>query len=181
MQNILEQILYIISKIFYLPVILVLLGFLVFICFQCGIFVADFYLRIRNKNAFTGKALQKMAECSDTDADEREIALAKIIHEAQDDNNRKIQSAKYCVKIGSTVGLIGTLSPMATALAGLSAGNFASLSQQMVTAFSTTIIGLIVGAAAYSIAHVRIQWQRRERFLLDAAAEDNLNLLKSAS
>lgn len=177
MQNTLEQILYILSKIFHLPVMLVLLGLLVFILFQCGIFLADIFTRLRKRNTFISTALEKIKCYQSKDTNDREVVFTQIIHNAQEDNNRKIQSAKYCVKIGPTVGLIGTLSPMATALAGLSSGNFTSLSQQMVTAFSTTILGLIVGAAAYTIAHARIQWQRRDRFVLESAAEKHLNPL----
>ena len=174
MQNTLEQTLYTISKIFHLPVMLILLVLLIFIIFQSGIFLTDMTMRIKHRNTFIATALQKIKGYQSSSATDREIAFAKIIQNAQEYNNRKIQIAKYCVKIGPTIGLIGTLSPMAIALSGLASGNFTSLSQQMVTAFSTTILGLIVGATAYTIAHARIQWLRRDRFILEAAAEENL-------
>ena len=49
-------------------------------------------------------------------------------------------------KLGPITGLVGTLIPMGPALKGLADGNIQQLAGQMQIAFSTTVIGLIVGA-----------------------------------
>ena len=87
---------------------------------------------------------------------------------------QQIQSARYSVKMGPTLGLIGTLTPMAKALSSLSQGNLNSLSSQMISAFSTTIIGLVVGGIAYSIMHARLKWQRKDIYELSKLAEEKL-------
>jgi biopolymer transport protein ExbB/TolQ len=44
----------------------------------------------------------------------------------------------------------------------------------MITAFSTTVIGLVVGGIAYSVMHVRLKWQRKDIYELSKLAEEKL-------
>jgi biopolymer transport protein ExbB/TolQ len=80
------------------------------------------------------------------------------------------------VKVGPSLGLLGTLIPMGTALAALSTGNLDAMAGQMVVAFTTTIIGLACGTAAYVILTVRQSWVtegvREQRFLAERIAAE---------
>ncbi len=53
--------------------------------------------------------------------------------------------------------------PMATALSGLARGDLQMLASNMVIAFSSTVVGLAVGAAAYLIAMARGLGTQRPR------------------
>ena len=55
--------------------------------------------------------------------------------------------SRLLVKVGPSLGLLGTLIPMGTALASLATGNLDAMAGQMVVAFTTTIIGLACGTA----------------------------------
>lgn len=67
-------------------------------------------------------------------------------------------TAQVLVKVGPSIGLLGTLIPMGGALAAMSQGNLESMAGQMVAAFTSTIIGLAAGTAAFVIAAVRLRW-----------------------
>ena len=59
------------------------------------------------------------------------------------------------VRFGPALGLMGTLIPLSPALEGLAEGNVAQLSENLRAAFSVTVIGLLIGALAFTISLVR--------------------------
>ena len=59
------------------------------------------------------------------------------------------------VRIGPMLGLMGTLIPIAPALVGLAQGDVQTLSDNLVIAFSTTVVGLLIGGVAYVVSAVR--------------------------
>lgn len=83
---------------------------------------------------------------------------------------------RMLVKIGPSLGLLGTLIPMGTSLAAMAAGNLEAMAGQMVVAFTTTIVGLATGTLAYVVAVVRQTWVnetvREQRYLTERAASE---------
>ena len=53
---------------------------------------------------------------------------------------------------------MGTLIPMGPALVGLSSGSVEALASNLVVAFSTTVLGLLVGALCYCMGLARRRW-----------------------
>jgi hypothetical protein len=82
--------------------------------------------------------------------------------------------SRMLVKVGPSLGLLGTLIPMGTSLASLATGNLEAMAGQMVVAFTTTIIGLATGTLAYVVAATRQTWVaeqvREQRFLAERIA-----------
>ena len=78
---------------------------------------------------------------------------------------------RMLVKVGPSLGLLGTLIPMGQSLASLAAGNLEAMAGQMVVAFTTTIIGLAAGTLAYVVASVRLSWVnqtvREQRYMAE--------------
>lgn len=68
---------------------------------------------------------------------------------------RKLERTRMLVRFGPALGLMGTLIPLAPALEGLAEGNVAQLSENLRAAFSVTVLGLLIGALAFSISLVR--------------------------
>lgn len=68
---------------------------------------------------------------------------------------RKLERSRMLVRFGPALGLMGTLIPLSPALEGLAEGNVAQLSENLRAAFSVTVIGLLIGAVAFSISLVR--------------------------
>ena len=68
---------------------------------------------------------------------------------------RRLERSRLLVRAGPALGLMGTLIPLAPALAALAAGDVAELSLDLRIAFSVTILGLLIGAGAFGISLVR--------------------------
>ena len=68
---------------------------------------------------------------------------------------RKLERTRMLVRFGPALGLMGTLIPLSPALDGLAKGNVAQLSENLRVAFSVTVLGLLIGAIAFSISLVR--------------------------
>ena len=78
------------------------------------------------------------------------------------------------MKVGPSLGLLGTLIPMGSSLASLASGNLQAMAGQMVVAFTTTIVGLATGTLAYAVTVVRQNWVnesiREQRYLAERIA-----------
>lgn len=168
----LEKALYLLSKLFFYPVIICLFILLGYVFFAIGGFAKEAYIRWRHPGHYIKPFLTALqTERESTLEDEYEAYLDNILIESKKKNNYKLSAARYCVKMGPTLGLIGTLTPMANALAGLSTGDLSALSGQMISAFSTTVLGLIVGGIAFTLAHVQLKWQHQDELILNNEAD----------
>ncbi|MYH27839.1 MAG: hypothetical protein F4018_14955 [Acidobacteria bacterium] len=100
--------------------------------------------------------------------------LEHLVLEREERVRRTLNGSRLLVKVGPSLGLLGTLIPMGTALASLTAGNLEAMAGQMVVAFTTTIVGLAAGTVAYVIQVVRHGWVnqtvREQRFLAERLA-----------
>ena len=79
-----------------------------------------------------------------------------LTHEEQP--RQSLVTSRTLVKVGPSLGLLGTLIPMGSSLASLAAGNLEAMAGQMVVAFTTTIFGLATGTLAYLVAAARQGW-----------------------
>jgi biopolymer transport protein ExbB/TolQ len=71
---------------------------------------------------------------------------------------REVDKIRLVVRIGPSLGLMGTLIPMGTGLAGLTQGNMAQLSSSLILAFTTTVVGLALGITAHFFSVVKERW-----------------------
>lgn len=65
-------------------------------------------------------------------------------------------------RVGPMLGLMGTLIPLGPALTGLAGGNVQTLASNLVVAFTTTVVGLLVGGLAYAMGMSRRLWYGRD-------------------
>jgi len=104
----------------------------------------------------------------------RDGGLEHLVLEREEAARRTLNGSRLLVKVGPSLGLLGTLIPMGTALAALTAGNLEAMAGQMVVAFTTTIVGLSAGTVAYVVQVVRHTWVnetvREQRFLAERVA-----------
>lgn len=70
----------------------------------------------------------------------------------------EVDKIRLIVRVGPSLGLMGTLIPMGTGLAGLTQGNMAQLSSSLILAFTTTVIGLALGISAHFFSVVKERW-----------------------
>lgn len=102
--------------------------------------------------------------------------LEHIVLEREERARHGLTASRALVKVGPSLGLIGTLIPMGSSLAAMSTGNLEAMAGQMVVAFTSTIVGLVTGTLAYVVAAVRQQWVaesvREDRFLAERLATE---------
>ena len=100
--------------------------------------------------------------------------LEHVVLEREELARRTLTGSRLLVRVGPSLGLLGTLIPMGTALASLAAGNLEAMAAQMVVAFTTTIVGLSAGTIAFVVQMVRHGWVnetvREQRFLAERIA-----------
>ena len=101
-------------------------------------------------------------------------AFEHLLLEREERLRHSLAPSRTLVKVGPSMGLLGTLIPMGTSLASLATGNLEAMAGQMVVAFTTTIIGLATGTLAYVVAAARHGWVnesiREQRFLAERVA-----------
>ncbi|HIH27299.1 MAG TPA: MotA/TolQ/ExbB proton channel family protein [Methanoregulaceae archaeon] len=86
------------------------------------------------------------------------LEAEKLLQDYEFSISRKLEQLRILTRIAPMLGLMGTLIPLGPALMGLSSGNIQVLATNMVVAFSTTVLGLLVGGVAYAVLVVRRRW-----------------------
>jgi biopolymer transport protein ExbB/TolQ len=79
----------------------------------------------------------------------------KLLQEYEFYTIKRLERTRILVRIGPILGLMGTLIPLSPALIGLASGKMEELSTNLVTAFSVTVIGLLIGGLAFVVSIVR--------------------------
>jgi biopolymer transport protein ExbB/TolQ len=97
-----------------------------------------------------------------------------LVMEREERLRHSLNPSRTLVKVGPSLGLLGTLIPMGTSLASLATGNLQAMAGQMVVAFTTTIIGLATGTIAFVVNVVRQNWVnesiREQRYVAERIA-----------
>ena len=90
--------------------------------------------------------------------DRSSLMVDNLLRETEQTLLKELDRLKIMVRVGPGLGLIGTLIPMGTGLAGLSQGDFSRLSGDLVIAFTTTVVGLALGLICYFFYVVQYRW-----------------------
>jgi biopolymer transport protein ExbB/TolQ len=90
--------------------------------------------------------------------DWRDPHTSKAIADFEIAGEKALEPSKLLVRLGPMLGLLGTLIPMGPALVGLATGDIASMATNMQVAFSTTVLGVVMGGIGFIIQMVRKRW-----------------------
>ena len=120
----------------------------------------DEILNIVDNSQIPNSMKNDLREITDTDLDlESRIALAKkLINSREKKLEKRLSYTDIITRIGPTLGLMGTLIPMGPGLAALGSGDIVTLSNAIIVAFDTTVVGIGAGALAYVISKIRRRW-----------------------
>lgn len=182
MNQITNSLLSAVSEILFYPVLIALTGSLLWIVYQAGVCLREAVQRSSKKFyrvAHTIRCLETTVKTSDESI--VDIELEKIIQNAEKQGNSTLNKTRFSIRSGPTLGLMGTLIPMAEALLGLSKGNLPALASNSSTAFSTTVLGLAVGLIAYSLTVIKEKWIRTDMQTITFKAEELLRFSKLKS
>jgi len=81
--------------------------------------------------------------------------LDHMVAQVEAELARDVNRVRVLVRLGPLLGLAGTLIPLGPGLMALSEGDLSTLSARLVVAFSTTVVGLLVGCFSYVTAMAR--------------------------
>ena len=99
------------------------------------------------------------------------VHVDKRVTDIETDLRTRIEKLAIVSRAGPMLGLIGTLIPLQPALAGLAEGNMQQMASNLLLGFTTTVLGLAIGGAAFSLGTMTRIWGRSDlieiKFLLE--------------
>ena len=198
--EILTTILNVISQSLLIPVIIALLVFAVYVVITLGGLITEYSSRSKISTKERKKIIYDISRAGSIDKIEeiieksdlldsqkdilvdiassqnlgpksREALARDLIEEQEDRIDKIIEKTDVITRLGPTLGLMGTLIPMGPGLAALGTGDIVSLSQAIIVAFDTTVVGVGAGAIGYIISKIRRRWYDTYINNLDALAD----------
>jgi biopolymer transport protein ExbB/TolQ len=98
---------------------------------------------------------RRFAEGLGDGSDLSRVRLVKLLADLELVMTRRLERTRLFVRFGPILGLMGTLIPISPALVGLAKGDIQTLSSNLVIAFSTTVVGLLIGGLSFWMSAVR--------------------------
>ena len=178
--DLIREVLHHFAGLFIWPVLICLLALSAVTVVLLGGFAREAFERRRKVFRVRVRAMSRLDEIAANGAQGSDFDL-QLEHALQELNHRRwvaFHRSRLPVRLGPSLGLMGTLIPMAAALAALSSGNLPALASNMVTAFAATVIGLVISVVNYLISSFREEWIREDARELAFHAE---RLLRSNS
>jgi biopolymer transport protein ExbB/TolQ len=126
------------------------------------------------------KALREILHHPEFSSPMREALATRLLQEEQARYERTVRWSELLAKIAPMFGLLGTLIPLGPGIIALGQGDTYTLSASLLTAFDTTIAGLLVAAPAAVISSVRRGWYKNYMSILDAVMEGVLERMEAA-
>lgn len=175
----LETFLYVISSALFYPVVagLVLLTFWTVISF--GSFLRE-YLERRQGESSALIRYKKVLESKVSSLPAvMDIEFERFLQSAELELIKSLDKIRFTIRVGPALGLMGTLIPMGISLSALAQGDMPKMAGSMVTAFTTTVVGLACGVAAYLISIVKEKWVRADMREMEYLTELTLRTQKT--
>ena len=112
-----------------------------------------------------------------TDATREALAI-ELLEREQDRYDSIVKLSELLARLAPMLGLLGTLIPLGPGIIALGQGDTYTLSTSLLTAFDTTIAGLVAAALAIVISAIRRRWYREYGSVLEALCTEVLELTK---
>ena len=94
-----------------------------------------------------------------TDATREALAI-ELLEREQDRYDSIVKLSELLARLAPMLGLLGTLIPLGPGIIALGQGDTYTLSTSLLTAFDTTIAGLVAAALAIVVSAIRRRWYR---------------------
>ena len=117
------------------------------------------------------EVLTRIADNYDIGPDARKALASELISAQETRLIKKTNKTDILVRVGPSLGLLGTLIPLGPGLAALGSGDIATLAESLTIAFDTTVTGLTVGALSFLISKYKKQWYESELIDVETVAE----------
>jgi biopolymer transport protein ExbB/TolQ len=179
-----EAVMFPVATALFYPVLLILAAALFYNAFEFGVFTLEMIRRDRRRSTARielaasaaraslaadkpGQASADLAGISGNwlvaqfakilagSSDMSRTRLQKMLAETEMIATRRLDRTRVWIRLGPIIGLITTLIPISPALVALAKGNLEVLSANLVVAFSTTVISLLVSGMAFVMSMFR--------------------------
>jgi len=187
----LKSLIYLIASSLLYPVLFLLVALVVYIVISSGSFFAEWLERLRivkysperlprliregnDQNFFPHRVnsyLEDLRLLLNKVSPPDEVEIENILQETSLKTWESLDRIKMIIRIGPSLGLIGTLIPMGTGLAALGQGDMTKLSSDLVIAFTTTVVGLAMGIVAYFFYTIKRRWVEEDIKNIELATE----------
>ena len=121
-------------------------------------------------------AIQELISRVSYPDDTREALARQLIADEEARYSKIVKITDLTARVAPMFGLMGTLIPLGPGLIALGEGDAATLSQSMLTAFDTTVAGLISGAISFVISGIRKGWYEEYMIGLETVMETVLDV-----
>lgn len=163
----LETFLYVISSALFYPVVAGLALLTFWIVIFLGGFLREYLERrqgISHQVAKYKKAINSSVQSSALSLQPHtlDLTLERLLQETELALIKSLDKIRFAIRVGPALGLMGTLIPMGIALSALAQGDMPKMAGSMVTAFTTTVVGLACGLAAYLMSMIKEKWVRAD-------------------
>ncbi|MDO5118013.1 MAG: MotA/TolQ/ExbB proton channel family protein [Eggerthellaceae bacterium] len=102
---------------------------------------------------------------------QRESMAVNLVAAEQSIFDNRTKVTDFIAKVAPMLGLMGTLIPLGPGIVSIGSGDTTLLSESLLVAFDTTILGLIVGAIALLVSTIRKSWYAKYMAAFEAAME----------
>jgi len=153
----LETLIYDVSRVFLVPVLLLIAGALAYALAMLGAFAVEAWQRRRGTHPRALLAHARRAAAGDgppgvdsapgVDSDDLELWIM-----------RRLEWLRIVSRTAPMLGLIATMIPMGPALLALGGNDAAAVGRNMVAAFSAVILALLAASICFFILAVRRRW-----------------------
>jgi len=167
----LRELFHLIASVLTWPVLIGLIGLAAAMLAATGAFAREALQRRMGRRHALERARKVLDAAAEGAADATDLRIEQALQDNERSRWRELGRLRLAVRVGPSLGLMGTLIPMASALQGLSEGNLPALAGNMVTAFAATVIGLSISVVAYLIGAARESWVRSDTQVLAFHAE----------
>lgn len=144
----LEATLYDASRLFLVPVILLILAALAFSLISLGRFALEAAARGAGRPGQPLAAYQRRTGCS---SDDLELFIM-----------RRLEWLRIVSRSAPMLGLVATMIPMGPALLALGSNNGAAVGKNLVVAFSSVILALVAASITFFVYTIRRRWLLEE-------------------
>jgi len=166
MSHSLEVLMYQVGQVFLIPTLAVIALLFFYAFYALGAFAVQWWQRRRTVMSFDDPRGYPL------------VAWARGRTAINDDDldikaHKLLELQRIVTRVAPMLGLVATMIPMGPALKGLSDGNLAQVSDNLVVAFSAVILALITASITYWIVSVRRGWLAEELAWLKARLDGN--------
>lgn len=166
--DVLKTFVFLVSGVLLYPVLILLSLTAVYIVWGMGRFLGEWMERGRAGKfdpaahdvetfAFTG-AVRRYRDGLFAMDRKDEAAVMYRMREAVAERQKSLDVLRVLIRVAPALGLLGTLIPMGSALAGVGQGEMQLASSELVVAFTTTVVGLASGCIAFVLHLVKSRW-----------------------